>query len=202
MKAEIALTVLVLVSPMSALAHSCPKAEFEKHLKALTALTPALSVAEPEDSVLAAFFQALPPDFSCFDRLFGYSDTDGAAPLYSWPLLHDLFPRIATVVPQEAYARKLVGLSVGAKWEADQTGALQDAVRAVLDSNTRLFVGALGHLSADAERSVWSFLFGAPHPSNVPLSRDVVKRICNVSARSCKQSRQVYSRAVADERVH
>jgi hypothetical protein len=189
-----------LVSAIPTLVQACPDAAYEKHLKALKALTSAVKAEKPEQSALTAFFLALPPDFSCFDRLFGY--TDSPAPLYSEPQLHDLFPQIAAVVPQQDYASKLVGLSVNARWEADQTGALQDAVRAILDTNTRLFVSILGELTADAERSVWSFLFGAPHPSNEPLSSAVRKQVCAVSARSCKQSKQVYAHAVSNEHTH
>ena len=193
-----ATAALVSAAPTSL--HACPDAEYEKHLKALSALTSAVKAEKPEQSALTAFFQALPPDFSCFNRLFGY--TDSPAPLYSEPQLHDLFPKIAAAVPKQDYARKLVGLSVNARWEADQTGALQDAARGVLDTDTRLFVSLLSTLTADAERSVWSFLFGAPHPSNEPLSRDVRKQVCDVSARSCKQSMQVYTRAVSNEHNH
>jgi hypothetical protein len=173
---------------------------YQRHLKALSALTSAVTTEKAEQSALTAFFQALPPDFACFNRLFGYGD--GPAPLYSEPQLHDLFPKIAVVVPEQDYAKKLIGLSVNGQWEADQTGALQDAVRAQLDKNPRFFVSVLSKLTADAERSVWSFLFGAPHPSNEPLSRDVQKQMCDVSARSCKQSKQVYARAVSNEHTH
>ncbi len=99
-------------------------------------------------------------------------------------------------------ARKLLGLSVNARWEADQTGALQDSVRAVLDTNTLLFVSLLNKLTSESEQSVWSFLFGAPHPSNEPLSRAVRKQVCDVSARSCKLSNYVYLRAVSNEHNH
>jgi len=191
---------LALVCAAPGLVHACPDQAYEKHLTALGALTSAVMAEKPEPSALAAFFLALPPDFSCFDRLFGYGD--GPAPLYSQPLLHDLLPKIAAVVPEQDYANKLVGLSVGAQWEADQINALQGAVRTLLDTNPRFFVGVLSKLTADAERSVWSFLFGAPHPSNEALSHDVQKQVCSASARSCKQSRQVYARAVESECAH
>jgi hypothetical protein len=155
---------------------------------------------EPKQSALAGFFGALPPDFACFNRLFGYSD--GPAPLYSEPQLHFLFPKIAAVVPKHDYAQKLVGLAVNAKWEADQTGALQDATRSVLDAETPLFIDLLAKLSAASERSVWAFLFGAPHPSNEPLSPEVQGKVCEASVRSCELSKQLYARAVSEEHNH
>ncbi len=199
-KKSVVLVWIALISATPTVVHACPDAEYEKHLKALRALTSAVIAEKPEQAALAGFFQALPPDFSCFNRLFGYAD--GPAPLYSEPQLHFLFPKIASVVPQQDYAKKLVGLSVNARWEADQTGALQDAARSVLDTNTRLFVKVLGDLSADSEGSVWSFLFGGPHPSNEPLSPTVQSRVCEASARSCKQSKQIYARAVSNEHNH
>jgi hypothetical protein len=187
-----------LVSPT--VAHACRGAEYDGYLKALSALTPAVNVDYPEQSALTAFFEALPPNFSCFNRLFGYLDSP--APLYASPELHDLFPKIALVVPQHEYVKKLIGLSVNARWEADQTGALLHSVRAALDSNPRLFVSVLSELSPEAERSVWLFLFDAPHPSNQPLSRDVRKVLCRLSARSCKLSKEIYALAVRGKETH
>jgi hypothetical protein len=189
-----------LISAMPSVAGACPDAAYEEHVKALRALTPAVMVENPKQAALAGFFRALPPDFACFNRLFGYSDSP--APLYSEPQLALLFPKIASVVPQPDYARKLVGLSVNARWEADQTGALQQATRSVLDTQTMLFVKLLAGLSADSERSVWAFLFGGPHPRNVPLSPTVQSSVCEASVRSCEFSREIYARAVSDEHTH
>ena len=181
-------------------AAACPDEAYERHLSALRGLVPAVTTAEPERSALASFFEALPPDFACFNRLFGYSD--GPAPLYSEPQLYSLFPKIISAVAQPDYARKLVGLSVNARWEADQTGALQRATRSVLDTETKLFIKLLADLSADSERSVWAFLFGGPHPSNVPLTANVQSTVCEASTRSCQLSKEVYAQAVSEEHTH
>ena len=200
MRMMAALMFLALASGNPTMAYAHRDTECDGHLKDLSALTPAVMVDKPEQSALTAFFQALPSDFPCFNRLFGY--TDGPAPLYDAPQLYELFPKIAWVVPQNDYAHKLIGLSVNARWEADQTGALQDSTRAVLDANPQLFVRVLSERTADAERSVWTFLFGSPHPSNLPLSRGVRKRLCVASTRSCELSKQVYARAISREHRH
>ena len=192
--------MVALVTAAPTLVHACPDAKYQRHLNALSALTPAVTTEKAEQSALTAFFQALPRDFACFNRLFGYGD--GPAPLYSEPQLHDLFPKIAAIVPEQDYAIKLIGLSVNGKWEADQTGALRDALRAQIDKNPRLFVSVLSKLTADAERSVWSFLFGGPHPSNEPLSRYVQKQVCDVSARINLLGLFAASRAVSNEHSH
>jgi hypothetical protein len=165
-------------------------------------LLPAVIVDKPERTSLVDFFEALPTDFACFDHLFGYSESEGPAPMYSQPQLHFLFPKIAVVLPQDVYIRKLIGLSIHAKWQADQTGALQDATRLVLDTETPLFVRFLGELDAESERSVWAFLFGGPHPSNEPLEPSVQKRICEASVRSCVLLREEYAHALSEEHTH
>ncbi|MDH3523808.1 MAG: hypothetical protein OES32_09500 [Acidobacteriota bacterium] len=200
MRSSIIATWFVLMLAGSQTAAACTDEAYERHLSALRALVPAVTTAEPERSALARFFEALPPDFACFNRLFGYGD--GPAPLYSEPQLYPLFPKIASAVAQADYARKLVGLSVNAKWEADQTGALQHATRSVLDAETELFVKLLADVGTDSERSVWAFLFGEPHPSKVPLSATVQSMVCEASSRSCQLSKEVYVRAVSEEHTH
>ena len=175
----------------------CPDSKYEEDLRALRALTPAVTAATPDRASLVSFFKALPPDFACFNRLFGYDNSP--APLYYEPQLDPLFPQIASVVAPTDYVRKLVGLSINARWEADQTDALQRAAWSALYGETQLFIKCLGRLTADSEESVWEFLFGGPHPSNQPLSPDVQKHICKASARSCEMSQRVYTRAVSQE---
>ena len=189
----------VLILAASPAVHASSDARCEEHLKSLRALTPAVMASTPDPAALADFFKALPVDFACFNRLFGYSASDGPAPLYSEPQLYPLFPKIAAVVPRQVYAQKLFELSVNAKWEADQTGALQDATRSVLDTETRFVVKILSGLDAESERSVWAFLFGGPHPSNVPLSSSVQIIVCEANERSCELSKQVYARALSEE---
>jgi len=200
MRSSIIATWFALMVAGTQAAAACPDEAYERHLSALRTLVPAVTAAEPERSALVSFFDALPPDFACFNRLFGYGD--GPAPLYSEPQLYPLFPKIASAVPQPDYARKLIGLSVSAKWEADQTGALQHATRSVLDTETQLFVKLLADRGADSERSVWAFLFGGPHPSNVPLSATVQSKVCEASSRSCQLSKNVYAQAVSEEHTH
>lgn len=199
-KASIAIAWLVLISGAAGAADDCADAGYEKTLQALRALTPSVLAEQPEQAALVSFFRALPPDFPCFNRLFGFGSAP--APLYSEPQLYLLFPKIARAVPEQEYARKLVGLSVKAQWEADQTGALQAATRSVLDTNTPLFAKLLAELSQDSEKSVWEFLFGAPHPSNEPLSAGVQDQLCQINARSCELSQQVFARSVSDEHDH
>ena len=111
-----------------------------------------------------------------------------------------LFPKIAAVVPLDTYSKKLVALSVNARWEADQTGALQNAVRSIGDAHPKLFVGLANQLAAESETSAWWFLFSDIHPQ--PLAPAVQSAVCEASKRSCELAKQAYSRARAEEHGH
>lgn len=179
-------------------APECPDVSFAEHLERLRAATAAVRAPDPPKPALAGFFSALPSDFGCFERIFGYDEAPG--PLYAEPSLHEVLPKLEAAVPKSAYAGKLVGLSVGAKWEADQVGYLHHATRDLLDTDARAFVALLADLGAYSERSVWSFLFGGPHPSNQPLASPVREQVCEASARSCELAREAYECAVAREK--
>lgn len=179
---------------------ACPDSMYEVQLKQLTDLTPKVLEENPSEELLGQFFNSMPLTFDCFNRLFGYGDEP--APLYSEPQLHFLFPKIENAVSAEKYAEKILGLSVNAIWEADQTGALQKAVRSILDNKTELFLTKLELYPTESQESVWKFIFGGPHPSNSPISADVRNVICRVSATNCVLVKQVYEKKVAEEHRH
>jgi len=195
-----ALLCIAFVSSAPAPARVCRDAPFPEYVQKLQALTPAVAVERPAPADVARFFAALPRDFECFNHLFGYYDDAG--PFYAKPYLHLLFRHIARAVPERDYVAKIVGLSVNAHGQADQTGALKRASREILDRRAHVFVAALEPLDAASERSVWAFLFGAPHPSNTPLTLEVQARVCKASERSCESSKQAYARARLNERRH
>jgi hypothetical protein len=191
----------VTIARPSVAARQCDQPTIARHVADLRAAQAELSDSEHGEEHAIRFFRAIPTSFGCFNEIFGYP-RDQPGPLYSDPQLHDLFPRLAAAVPQREYARKLVRLAVGGHWEADQTGALQEAVRAVLEEAPAMFVGELKQLGDAQEYSVWQFLFGGPHPSNVPLSAEQKRRICSLSRRSCTLEAKAYSAALVKEEHH
>ncbi len=184
----------------SSYAFSCPDFDYEFQLKVLSALTPQVLEENPSKDSLQEFFKAMPSRFTCFNRLFGYSDKP--APLYSEPQLHFLFPKIESAVPNEEFTAKLISLAVNATWEADQTGALQNAVHSNLHSQTHIFIEVLETLDPVSQDSVWAFIFGGPHPSNQPITENTQKTLCELSAKSCSLSKSMFSRKVAEEAHH
>lgn len=193
-----ALLCVLLAFALPHTARACSESDYKNHLTGLQKLGPAVSGDSPSQSSLASFFDALPPDFACFIRIFGFEESP--APLYSNPQLHALFPKIAKAVPPDKYAKKLVSLSVSARWQADQTGALQDAVRSTVRAHTKIFVDFAGQQTVKSEASVWWFLFSDPHPR--PLSPKTQDAICEANKRSCGLSKNAYARARAGEHIH
>jgi hypothetical protein len=200
MKKSILLFYTCFILAIPAISAACPNSEYESKLRILETLTPLVKSENPSKEALMNFFEALPSDFKCFNRLFGYSDKP--APLYSEPQLYFLFPKIAEVEVKEKYTAKLVKLAINAKWEADQIGALQNAVRSTLDTHTTFFIQQLNDLDTESQSSVWAFLFGGPHPSNESLSDNTKSIICKTSVLSCELSNKVYSEALSEEHTH
>lgn len=193
------LVTAVLLAGLASQGPVCPDAALTAYLKSLTAAYAEMNAAPGGQTGAQRFFEALPHSFPCFYALFGYPD-DRPGPLYSEPELHTLFPRLAAAVPPAEFTKRIVELSVHAHWEADQTGALQEASRALLDRHPSLYVSELGRLSREEEVSVWRFLFGGPHPSNQPLTTDVRRAVCSLSDRSCASLDRVYAEALAREK--
>ena len=198
--------MLTLLLAAIAAGTMAPKTECDR--LAITRYVTALRTAQGEhkesnlgEESARRFFRAMPDSFGCFNEVFGYP-REAPGPLYDEPQRHFLFPQMAVAVPRQAFALKLVRLSVGARWEADQTGALQHAVRTVLDETPVVFVGELKKLDATAEYSVWRFLFGASHPSNELLTPELKKQLCSLSQRSCELHAKAYAAALAVEEHH
>lgn len=182
---------------LPSVALACIDSDYEQQLEELTNLTPSVSQEEPTQESLASFFNAMPTTFSCFNRLFGYSDR--AAPLYAEPQLYFLFPKFKQAVADEDYMAKLISLSINARWEADQTGALQGAVRELLDKHTVAFIHAIEGHDQKSQESIWAFLFDDPYPSNSPVSANVKQLICETSDYNCEVFQEVYASKVALE---
>jgi hypothetical protein len=189
----------VLLAGLVFQAPVCPDAAVAAHLKSLTAAYDEMKAGPIAQEGARRFLEALPRSFPCFYALFGYPN-DKPGPLYSEPELHSLFPRLAAALPPAELTKRIVELSVRAHWEADQTGALQEASRALLDQHSSLYVNELRRLSKEEEVSVWRFLFDGPHPSNLTLSADVRRAVCSLSQRSCASLDRVYVKALAREK--
>ncbi len=193
------LAVFFFVIP--SLLFACPDRKYEIQVKELTSLTSKVLGVNPKERNLKQFFKSMPSSFSCFNSLFGYNNNK-PAPLYFEPQLHFLLPKMEQAIPAKIFIAKLVSLSVNARWEADQTGALQHVVRSILNNKTTLFITILEGYDLESQESVWSFIFGGPHPDNNPLSAIVQKHICEISNENCSLSKAVYNKKISEEKVH
>src|SRR5262245_22157798 len=97
-------------------AGSCEQATADRQVAALRRAYAGFGSPEGSPKAVRAFFDALPDSFACYQAIFDYP----AGPLYEEPVMHDVFPKLRAVVPETTYVRKLVRLSVGASWNADQ----------------------------------------------------------------------------------
>jgi len=188
--------LVIALQPGWVSARSCERGVADRHVAALRKAY--AGFANPESSLKAvrAFFDALPESFGCYQAIFDYP----AGPLYEEPVMDEVFPKLKAVVPETTYVRKLVRLSVGATWNADQINYLHHAARVALADSPSAFVRELDALTPIQEAGVWNFVFGGPHPSNEALPIDLQKRICSLSSRSCKSSADAYARALVRER--
>jgi hypothetical protein len=79
------------------------------------------------------FFNAFPDNFKDFEAIYGFDDNTGVeAPLYKdlqySPHIDSLFNKLK-VIDKEAYYSKLISVSIGGKWDADNVTSLQQGLR-------------------------------------------------------------------------
>jgi hypothetical protein len=190
------LVVLALaLLPSSVSANACEEYVADRHLAVLLEAHAALARPDTFRWAARVFFNALPDSFACYKAVF-----EDPGPLSEAPVMDEVFPKLRAAVPERSYVRKLVRLSVGATWQADQVSHLQYAVRVALTDSPSTFVHELGALNASQEAGVWDFLFGGPPPGSEPLSTGLQKRVCSLSARSCESSADAYARALVRQR--
>jgi len=193
MRTLVVLAIALL--PCSVGANACEEYVADRHLAVLLEAYAGLQGPDTVRWAARVFFNALPDSFACYKAIF-----EDPGPLSEAPLMDEVFPKLRAAVPERSYIRKLVRLSVGATWQADQISYLQHAVRVALTDSPSTFVHELGALHASQEAGVWDFLFGGPPPGSEPLSAGLQKRICSLSARSCESSADAYARALVRQR--
>jgi hypothetical protein len=179
----------------SAEGDGCPPPRLQSHVDRLRKVLREATTQRESEAWSLEFFAALPDDFACYSEIF---DPDGVRPLKEEePEMSSIFAKVSRVVPSDAYIRKVVSLSVGARWDADNIEALRTELMEIWTDRTQAFTRELARLDEAQERSVWVFLFDGPAPSNLPISQAVRLEVCNASKRSCEEMDRVYDAALA-----
>ncbi len=119
------------------------------------------------------FFKYFPDTFDRFDSLYGYReisiDSFAYAPLFSSDHLERVFPHLKSVNDAD-YCRKLVGISIGGHWEADQVGLFQHNLINKVRANLGLTCSILRGLNDQQVKSFWLFFFDMENPSAMDFS--------------------------------
>lgn len=126
-----------------------------------------------------SFFKAFPDNFKAFQHLYGFDDRKGEMPLYMLGQNHiSNYSKIRTYVKDREYYKKMINITAKAKWEADNTNALQDIIIKGFKSKTNLILDLLKNKDNKQVKEFWYFFFDGPHPKdpkNVQLYNHVLK---------------------------
>jgi hypothetical protein len=115
------------------------------------------------------FFYAFPDNFIDFEEIYGFDDSTGnEAPLYKdlqyYHHIKSLFNKL-NIIDKIEYYTKLINLSIGGKWDADNVSLLQSGLRRHVYDDINLTTGILSKYKDEEIRSFWYFFFDEPHPN-------------------------------------
>ncbi|MDO6803980.1 hypothetical protein Q4595_16155 [Wenyingzhuangia sp. 1_MG-2023] len=123
------------------------------------------------------FFNAFPETFSGMEKIFGYDDIKGEAPLYSSEkyfgkyldkrIMSNIIGYFSEIksVPNFNYIEKYINININGKWEADNIQNGFGIYYLIID-RTKEFVEIASNFSKTEMKSVFKFIFDSPHPKN------------------------------------
>ena len=120
------------------------------------------------------FFRYFPNDFETFVNIYGWKnwpDTLSKGLLYGEEYFGHItyFLSMDRLVPLKIYLKKLIGISMGGHWDADEVDAIQSKIMRSMMDNPMLFGEVLSTYSKSDWESFWIFYFDSPHPrSEIP----------------------------------
>ena len=115
------------------------------------------------------FFRIFPDDYETFVSIYGWKgwpnpELEGI--LYGleyYPQI-EYFLDIGKVIPYEVFIRKLIRISLGGEWEADEVDAVQRKIIQMMMDQKELFLLALSEHTSEDLIKFWIFYFDGPHP--------------------------------------
>jgi len=114
-----------------------------------------------------SFFNKFPNSFEQFNSLYGYDDVLGGRPLYNEGYDHILgYSKLREHIANVDYYNKLIDISIGGHWEADNISYLQEVLNITFHKNPRLFSELINKRSENEKKSFWVFFFDGPHPGD------------------------------------
>lgn len=110
------------------------------------------------------FFYAFPSSFSSFQRIYGYEDYKGAAPLYGVAREHiNLFFKTADMMDKKIFSQKLLEISRNGKWDADAVNYFQEGLRVYFFTHNKSLLELLSKNKRDDIYMFWYFFSDGPH---------------------------------------
>lgn len=149
-----------------------------------------------DDSV--AFFKCFPSTFSLFKAIYDYG-----SPLYEESYSHIEFFFSNISVDESQMIDKLIGLSIGGRWDADAINYLSKGTRDFVNSHISATVSVLQNKSEIESYLFWLFIFDSPHPSNLREDFNVI--YTKVFAQNVVQAnllRKAYVYLIESEKHH
>ncbi|WP_375334373.1 hypothetical protein [Flagellimonas sp. C4] len=133
-----------------------------------------------KDSVSeVSFFKWFPDSFERFNSLYGYDNVLGEKPLYKEGINHILdYSKLRKYVSDIDYYNKLINISIGGHWEADNISMLQEVLSNNFQSESALFLELLQKKSKPEIESFWLFFFDGPHPDD-PKTTHIYNEVLN-----------------------
>lgn len=146
------------------------------------------------------FFKEFPNTFNELNALYGFNN-DTPAVLYNDASKHilEVFNELKSI-NDTLYYRKIIGISIGGKWDADAINYFQDGLQKHVTQNTTLTCYILKQLPENDIRSFWYFYFDSPHPKE-NLESDLMS-IEQIDSVIFKYLIEEHKKVVADWREH
>ena len=122
------------------------------------------------------FFDEFPATFNQLNDLYGDKENKPAM-LNNEAENHiiDLFNKIKSV-NDTIYYRKIIGIAIGGRWDADAVNYFQHGLRERVENNVALTIYLLKKLKAADIKSFWFFYFDGAHPKKqIPDALQKVK---------------------------
>lgn len=113
------------------------------------------------------FFCAFPNSFKEMQAIFGFDNSNGAAPLYDYPKGANVIQYFSQMesIPDSIYYDKYIKINIDAIWQADNIrGAFGFANKLLEDTENGC--KELSKFSDNEIKSVFRFIFDGPHPKN------------------------------------
>ncbi|WP_285010113.1 hypothetical protein [Pedobacter faecalis] len=123
------------------------------------------------------FFREFPSSFNTFQRVFGFDDVKGEAPLFSTSEKYiSAFFVSVIAVRQDQAINKLISISKNGHWDADAVNYFQKGLRKFYSERPGEFVSILRTKSVDDISGFWYFFLDEPH-FNKKLYNQTVKSL-------------------------